>query len=116
MTEQFLHGVDVGAGLEEMSGEAMSKGMRRSRLCYSSSLDDRFDGALQQALVHMMAADDARAWISRNINSREDVLPAPFASDIRILAFERVWEPDAAQAVGKVLSMEGTHGLQVHSQ
>jgi hypothetical protein len=99
VSEEFLHGPYVGAGFEEMSGEAMSKGMRRSRFCYLSSLGGRFDGTLQQALVHMMAADDARAWISRNISRREDVLPAPFTSGIGILAFERMREPDAAQSI-----------------
>jgi hypothetical protein len=59
VAEQLLDGAYVGARLEEMRGEAMSKGMRRGRLGYSSSLGRRFDCSLQQALMHMMTADDA---------------------------------------------------------
>jgi hypothetical protein len=59
VAEQLLDGAYVGARLEEMRGEAMSKGMRRGRLGYSSSLGRRFDCSLQQALMHMMTTNDA---------------------------------------------------------
>jgi hypothetical protein len=112
VAEQLLDGADVSARLEQMRGEAMSKGMRGSRLGYSSSLGRRFDCSLQQALMHMVAAHDAGARVDRDVGGGEHVLPAPFAGGIGVFAFERVGEPDAAQAIGEswelfILIIEG---------
>jgi hypothetical protein len=59
VTEQFLNGAYVGARFEQMGGEAMSKGMRRSRFGDPRLLCGGFNRTLQKTFMHMMTANDA---------------------------------------------------------
>jgi hypothetical protein len=86
--------------------------MWSGRLSYPGSLGSGFNSPLQKTFVDVMASDDAGARVGRDVGGGEHVLPAPFAGGIGVFAFERVREPDSAQAIGEswelfILIIEG---------
>jgi hypothetical protein len=76
VAEQFLHGADVGAGFKQVRGEAVPQGLWSGWLGDYGAKRSGFDGPLEQALVHVVTADDFGARIGRDIRGGEDVLAA----------------------------------------
>ena len=59
MSEKLLHGPDVRPRLQQVGGETVPQGVWSGRLGDAGALRGLLDGALQQALVDMMPANDA---------------------------------------------------------
>ena len=59
MAEQFLDGSDVGAGLEEVSGEGMSEGVASGLLGDPGAADRLADGSLETGFVEVVAMSPA---------------------------------------------------------
>src|SRR6266542_4865966 len=87
---------------KQVGRKAVSKCLAAGRLGEASGLDSRLDGLLQPALVKMMPPQCIRARIFGEPIRRKDILPAPLAAGIRILAVEREREIDRAIAALKI--------------
>ncbi len=109
MAEQFLHGADVIAGLQQVRSKRMAQSVRCGGFSQLSIAHRLFHRALHALFIHMMAAGIAGARINRQIPGRENILmkllairlswqttpakslvmPAPFAPGIRIFLVQR---------------------------
>lgn len=76
VTEQLLNGPDIGSSLKKVGGEGMTKSVCADLLCKTSAADRRLDGLVDDTGIHMMATDDTRAWVNRDLPSGKNVLPA----------------------------------------
>ena len=95
VTEQLLHGANIGARLEQVRGKAMTKGMTTRRLRYSRLVHSRLDRALHDFFVSMMADRSARVRIPAQRVRREDPLPTPLDCRGGIFARQRGRQPDS---------------------
>lgn len=109
MPEKFLHGADVVAALEQMSGEAMPKGVATGRFGGVGGADGVFDGILQVPFGHVVAAFSAAARIDRNLIGGKRVLPDPIASGVGIFPAQGGREIDGPAPLGEILAMEFFH-------
>jgi len=80
--------------------------MRRCRLVDARVADALPHGALEHLVLDVMPTDDAVARIAREPLGRKDILPAPFARRVRILARQRERQPDGAESLVEVLLMQ----------
>src|SRR4051794_24307169 len=101
MAKEFLHGADVRAGFEQVSRKAVPESMRSSGLADVRTLGAQFHRPLQQSFVDMVAANDARTRVGRDVVGWKHVLPAPFAGGTGVLAFERMRKPNAAEPISE---------------
>ena len=88
VTQQFLHGPDIGSGFEQMGGEAMSQGVWADRLDDASPAGGRLSGALQPALVQMMTLLAIIEGVDHPMGGRENARPAQFALCVAVLSGE----------------------------
>jgi hypothetical protein len=95
VAEQFLHGADIVAGFEQVSGEGMAEGMAADGLGDAGGAGRTADLLLQIGFIGVMAAEKARARIDREAIRREDILPKPIPRGGRVLAFEGVRQENA---------------------
>jgi len=68
MAKQLLHGTDVGAGIQQMGGEAMPEGMRRYRLMQTGMAGGLVHRALQRGFIEVVAF---LAAIIRNVKDKK---------------------------------------------
>ena len=61
--EEFLHGLDIVSGLNEVGGEGVAEGVAGSALVDLHGLYRFFDGALDGSVGPMMASFDAASGI-----------------------------------------------------
>ena len=87
--------------------------MAAGRLGEASGLDSRLDGLLQPALVKMMPPQCIRARIFGESIRWKDILPAPLAAGIRILAVECEGEIDRAITALKIRGVPALDELQL---
>jgi hypothetical protein len=104
--EQLLNGADVGAALEQVSGEGMAKGVSADLLGQAGTADGRLDGFVDDAGINMMATGDARTRVYGEIPGGQDILPAPFLGGIRILPSQSMGQVDLALTLSQVLLMQ----------
>jgi len=82
--EQLLNGADVGAALEQVSGEGMAKGVGADGLRQSGTADRYLDGFVDDAGVNVMATGDTGTRVYGDVPGGKDILPAPFLGGIWI--------------------------------
>ena len=88
MPEQFLHGADVRARLEQVGGEAVPQRVTTDGL-RDIGLARRIPyGPLQGRLVQVVSPCIPRGRIDAKTRGREDVLPGPLAGSARVFPFE----------------------------
>jgi len=109
MSEQFLHGADVVAVLEQMGGERMSQRVRSGALGDPDPARGVLDRSLQDRLVQVMPAEMASQPVAIEARGGEDPLPDPFPSGVRILSQERgrqLYPPGTLRQVVLVLGAD----------
>ena len=90
MPEQVLNGADVGAALQQVGGEGMTKGMGADMLRQAGPVDRHLDGLIDDAGVNMMAPGDARPRVNGEIPGGEDILSAPCLAGMWRLPSQRM--------------------------
>jgi hypothetical protein len=88
MAQELLHRADIVAILEEVRRERVPKGMTRGPLAESGLSDGLMHGALQHGFVQVMPPSLMADRVGVEPRGREDPLPDPFPSRVRILPFE----------------------------
>lgn len=68
----------------------MAEGVRGDMFVYFGGTDSLFYGALQNALVEMMAHGFSRFGIERSLRRVEDILPRGFTVGVEVFTFEGV--------------------------
>src|ERR1700730_12829861 len=89
VTQQFLHGANVGAGLKQMRGKAVAKSMTTRRLRHPGFVSRRLDPPLHDFLMLMMANRSAGVGIPAKRVCWKHPLPAPLNCRARILTRKR---------------------------
>jgi len=107
VAEQFLHGANVVAILEQVGGETVAEGVRGDAFVDFCGLGGGFDGFLESSFVDVVALGDAGAGVFREVGGGEEVLPEPFAVSVGVFFIQRVGKMDGAEAVGKVGLVQG---------
>jgi hypothetical protein len=98
--KQVLNGADVGAALQQVGGEGMTKGMRADVLRQTGTADRHLDSLVNDARINMMATGDTRTRVYGDVPGGEDILPAPFFSDIGGFPSQRMGQVDPAPELG----------------
>src|SRR5262245_57670525 len=107
--QQLLHGSDVVPVLQQVGRERMAEGVRRRPLCKASFPDRRFHLPLDHRLVQVVPPFLAGRPIHIQTRGREDPLPRPLATRIRILPGERGGKLNPACRVLQVALMLSAH-------
>jgi hypothetical protein len=84
MTEKILDRSDIGAALEKMRRERMTKRMTRNPLPDPNLSDRSPHGTLHLGLMQMMAPPNPRR-IDKRPRSGEQIVPRPFPVGVRHL-------------------------------
>jgi hypothetical protein len=84
MAEEFLHGADIVAMLQQLRRKTMAKGMTTDSFIYFRQTPSEFNGLLQTTFIKMMATDNTAAWIFRKTFRGKNVLPYPITVGMRI--------------------------------
>lgn len=113
VAEEFLDGANIVSGFEQVSSEAVTKGVATGGFCEVGSADGKFDGVLKVFLGDVMAPSLAAAWIDGQAWGGKYVLPSPGARSIDVFALERAWEINGAVAAGEVLPVQFANAGQV---
>ncbi len=71
---------------------------------------------LERLIGKMMATNDAGTRITRELRRRKDVLPGPLPACLRILARERIGQPDGAESGSEIASMQLASVLELFPQ
>ena len=79
MSEQFLHGADVGAVFEQVRGKRVAQDVRGDGFGYSGLAGGLAHGSLDVDLMQVMTAGASGARVDRKSGRGKHVLPAPFA-------------------------------------
>jgi hypothetical protein len=116
VAEEFLHRADVVAGFEQVRGKAVAEGVTTGGLGNAGQAHGIFDRALQIAFVHVMAAREAGARVSRQSLRREHVLPTPFFGGVGGFAIQRIGQVDLSIAGRQVLPMQQLDALEMFLQ
>ena len=102
VAQQFLHSTDVVAGLQQVGGETVAQGVRRSGLLDAGIAQGAAKGALEITFQQMMPAHQARARIRGQFGLREHPMPGPGLGRTAVLALQRVRQVHAGHALGAV--------------
>lgn len=113
MAEELLNGADVLAILEQMSREAVPKGVARGALQNPGSLDGRGDGALDPRFVEVVTPPLAGPSTAVDPGRREQPLPGELTTRIRELIGHRMREFHEAGPSLEILAMEGAKSLEL---
>lgn len=88
MPQEFLNGAEVIAVFDESCSERMAEGMTAPKFRDTGLADGGFDGALERALVDMVAVFGAGGVGGAAVAGREEVLPGEFAGGAGVFAGE----------------------------
>ncbi len=83
----------------------MAEGVGRGVLGNAGFSPGLGDGLLDDAFVQVMAVRDARVAVQVVRDGGKDILPAPFAIDVGVLAIKRVWQGRATASLVQILLM-----------
>src|SRR5712672_564049 len=90
VTKKLLYRSDVGARLEQVSGEAVTKGMAARRLTQMGTTHRVLHVQLHLPWEHVRASPHTGARIDRRISGRKYILPTPVEVSPGIFASQRV--------------------------
>jgi len=116
MAHEFLHGTDVGAGFDEMRGEAVAESVAGGGLLYAGGLNRAFHPSLDRFHVDVMAAPRPGSGITGRARRREQVLPTHFQMCPWILSLEGIWKLYTRIAVRLGVCVAFSHPLQLLAQ
>ena len=85
MPEQLLHRADIVAVLEQVGGERMPERVRGGALDDPGPARGVLDRPLQDRLVQVVPAELAGQTVAVEACGREDPLPDPFSTGVRVL-------------------------------
>ena len=102
MTEELLQGADVGAVLEQVRGEGMSKGVTARPLGDSRGEHGLTDGLLHYGFVEVMAPLLAALALDVATGRRKHPLPGPVAAGGGELPRERSGKLDPTGTLGEI--------------
>ena len=106
MPKQVLNGADVGAALQQVRSEGMTKSVGADGLGQAGAAHRHLDGFIDDARVHMMAAGDAGAGVDGHVAGGEDILPAPCGGRLGIFSLQRMRQIDRPMALGQILLVQ----------
>jgi hypothetical protein len=104
--EPWLNSADIGAALEQVSGEGMAKGVGADGLRQTSTADGHRDGVVDDAGVHVMAAGDTGMRVDGDVPGGEDIRPAPCLGGMRRFPSQRMGQVDLAMSLSRILLMQ----------
>ena len=99
MPEQILDAANIGPALQQVRGETVPQRMRRDPLVELGLPRRRTDRELKRAVLQMVAPVHPRVRIQRYLARGEEPEPLPGRPRARILALQRLGQP---QPVGQV--------------
>ena len=111
MPEQFLHGADIVARLEQMGRKGVTQRVRGCRLREPGITNRLPHRSLERLIGKMLPPNDASAWITRARRRWKDILPNPFPTRARIFPRQGVRQPDVAKSGREIPSIkDGPNG------
>src|SRR5690606_18733115 len=116
VSQQLLDRAQVGAGLEQVGGEAVTQRMRRDRLAETAGPRRTAHRLLQDAGVEMVALLLPVERIARTPRRREHELPVQQPCRLPILAGQRMRQLHGPVAGIEVLRMQRTYLRQLQLQ
>jgi len=105
VAEQLLDRPDVGAGFEEVGGEGVAQGVGSHGSWNAGGTGGLADGALDDALVKVVAAALARRGVGVVAGRWEEPLPRPLARGGRVLDAQGVRSLNVAGTCAQVDGM-----------
>jgi hypothetical protein len=105
VAEQLLDRADIVTRFQQMRRERMAQCVRRREFGDAGIAHRLAHRALERLVAQVMAAHIAAARIGRDPLGGEHVLPTPLARGHRILARERVRQPDRAISLSQISLM-----------
>ena len=85
MAEQVLDGSDVDAAFEEVSCEAVPKGVAGGGFGEEGLAHGRFELTLHGSVVDVVSGNPAGSWVRAKCCGGEEKLPGPFAGGVGVL-------------------------------
>jgi len=114
VSQQLLHGADVVALLEEVSGEGVAKGVGGNPFGDPGRPGCLTDGLLDAAGVEVVAQEASAARIAAEFWGRKEVLPHPGLGGVRVFAGQSLGEGNAFPVgVCAVAPIEALHALDL---
>jgi len=113
MTEQGLHGSDIGAVFQQVRGERVSEGMGGDPLLDARAMGGGAHGALNDAFEHVVTPPRPGSRIAREPGRREEPVPPPIRRCGRVLAFERVGGVNGADVDPATCAPRGPGAVQI---
>ena len=109
VSEQFLHGADVVAVLDEVGRETVAEGVAADRFGQVDGSCRLLYGPMQVGVIPVMSPDGAAAGVFRAVIGRKDELPAPtpgrhsgiFVKGHGVAVFHQSPRSNHADAAGK---------------
>ena len=102
VSEQLLDRADIVSFFQEVGRERMSERVGASVLQWGDFSYGVFQGALDRAIVDMVAAQFPGNRVSGGFGCAEEVLPGEFFSRVGVFGCEAVWEVDFSVAVADI--------------
>jgi hypothetical protein len=109
VAEEFLHGPDVVARLQQVRGEAVLEGVAGRMLWNAGLAHCGLHGPPDEGLIDMMAALLAGGRIPPALLLGKDPLPAPRGHSVRLLPRQGVRHGHAPISLGQVPLMDLAH-------
>ena len=100
VAEQFLHGADVRASLQQVGGERVSEGVAAHRLGHPRGHHGPPNLFLNDRAIQVVAPLLPTGLVSPSLALREDPLPGPLPVGVGVLAREGVGSTTRPQPVG----------------
>jgi hypothetical protein len=116
VAEQGLDGADVGAGFEQVGGEAVAEGVAARALVDAGGPHGVLHGLLHRALVQVVEAEATGGWVGARARRGEDVLPREAGRRVRHLRAERVGEVDLPAARGELRAVATGHAVELRGE
>ena len=104
--EKPLNRADVVAIFQEMSGEAMTHGVRAGWLRDASLEPSIFDGLLEDRFMEVMSALFSCDPVGVMAGGRKHPLPSPFLIRVRIFSVQSVGQHDTPQSFLQILFVQ----------
>jgi hypothetical protein len=104
--EQWLNGADVGAALEQVSGEGMTNGVGADVLRQTGTANRHLGGVVDDAGGTIMATGHTRARVNGAMPGRKDLRPPPCLGGIGVFPGQRMGEVRLAMPLSRILLMQ----------